>query len=576
MGQRCCSNVNASEVAYGVGSAPGAPQSCSYDGAGASCRGSLGTVNACSGKSSVKHPPPRSQTDATLSSAGGFDGFNDKEHMRRSVSGAHNILVEGDAHKTVDELLRELARSVALLETQYQSVVRHPDADAMVMQRTQVLTKRLSQQVRRMRLRAANSWQPDGEGDADEWMSLLLGGRKRFSNLQDVVKQVQLEGRIIRRWQARRGGLTGVEPRSSFGTFGVSKVNVDSWEAIDVFRLEREHQQPLVQVFMSVWTTRSFGNLSKATREQVLEFMRAVEASYRRNPYHNRMHAAEVTATAYYVWAQLAAQEHLAGYFSEVDLLAVVLAAAVHDMAHPGTANDFLVKTQHELAIRYCDRSVLEHFHVASAFALMQETGVPLLEHTLPSPPADTLKGRVVDMVLATDMAQHRRMVDDMASEVAANETAQDIDKLVLERYLLHLADIGHALRPRAQHREWSILVRQEFFAQGDQEKKLGLTPVPLCDRDKAPTLAKGQQGFLNFVVVPAWRPLFQVLGATASKSLEWYLADNQAMWAEELAAEESEEAQKGHGSCGGGAGLTGRVASPCRAKARKTTTTVF
>lgn len=84
------------------------------------------------------------------------------------------------------------------------------------------------------------------------------------------------------------------------------------------------------------------------------------------------MHAAEVTHCAYYIWSQLAAQDHMKGFFTNLDLLVVALTAAVHDMAHPGTGNDFLVKTEHALAVRYLDRSVLEHFHAASAFALMQ------------------------------------------------------------------------------------------------------------------------------------------------------------------------------------------------------------
>jgi len=442
-------------------------------------------------------------------------------------------------------------------------------------QRTIALARGFHQQARRMKLRSCQSWQVDGDSEKAEWMTLLIGGgRRRFSSLQDVVKQVQLEGRIVRRWREQNARLSPLGDRlPAPGSGGsVAAVDVESWEGLDVFRLERETQQPLKQVFMSIWKRRELGKLSRASEHQVMELVTAVEASYRLNPYHNRVHAAEVTAITYYLWSQLAAQEHMRGYFSHLDLLVAVLAGAVHDMAHPGSGNDFLVKTQHPLALRYLDRSVLEHFHAASAFALVQEMGVPILEHTMPSPPAETLKGRIVDMLLATDMAQHKPVCEAVTTELAMHKAPQDIDKLKLECFVLHLADIGHPLRPRAQHREWSLLLREEFFAQGDEERRLGLVPTPLCDREKAPTLAKSQQGFLGFVIAPAWKSFSQVLGARASKPLDAHLCDNRAMWEEAAAEDAAREAAE---RAGAAAAVQG-APTPSRAKAQKRTTTMF
>jgi len=389
---------------------------------------------------------------------------------------------------------------------------------------------------------------------------------------------VLMEHRIIRKWKSKnheRVREFGKTPSTS----DFVRVAIDSYGEVDVFQLEKDTQQPLVHVFMSIWGKRGLEKMSKASSDQVMEFMQSVEASYRPNLYHNRVHAAEVTYIAYYLWAQLDAQEHMRGYFSAADLLALILAAAIHDMAHPGQGNDFLVKTQNALALRYNDRSVLENYHIACAFALVKEMGIPLLEHSLPSPPAETLKGRVVDMVLATDMAQHRRVVDDMNAEMAVHQ-AQDIDKLVLEPHLLHLADIGHPLRSCGVHKQWSKLIREECFRQGDQEKKLGLSPMPLCDREKAPTLGKSQQGFLSFVVAPSWKPFGQALGAAASQPFEAYLSSNQLMW-EELAAkerelEEQEREENEKNVLQPGGALTPRsrktIPSPCR----KRGTTVF
>ena len=59
------------------------------------------------------------------------------------------------------------------------------------------------------------------------------------------------------------------------------------------------------------------------------------------------------------------------GKCSKYDFAAMVLSAAIHDYDHPGTTNLYLVNTKHFLSLRYNDRSVLENYHVASAFELM-------------------------------------------------------------------------------------------------------------------------------------------------------------------------------------------------------------
>ena len=58
--------------------------------------------------------------------------------------------------------------------------------------------------------------------------------------------------------------------------------------------------------------------------------------------------------------------------FSELEVFATLIAAAVHDVDHPGKNNQFLIETGHELAILYNDNSVLENHHLAMAFRIMQ------------------------------------------------------------------------------------------------------------------------------------------------------------------------------------------------------------
>ena len=61
------------------------------------------------------------------------------------------------------------------------------------------------------------------------------------------------------------------------------------------------------------------------------------------------------------------------GHLTPYDMAAMILSAAVHDFDHPGVNNPYLINTKHFLALRYNDRSVLEHYHIASAFEIMQK-----------------------------------------------------------------------------------------------------------------------------------------------------------------------------------------------------------
>merc|ERR1711920_935709 len=79
--------------------------------------------------------------------------------------------------------------------------------------------------------------------------------------------------------------------------------------------------------------------------------------------------------------------------------------------------------------------------------------------------------------------------------------------------------DVSNPLKSWETSIIWANRVTDEFFAQGDVEKQLGLPVGMLNDRDKI-TRSGTQHGFLNFLVAPL------VLNATRALPLMHPLAE--------------------------------------------------
>ncbi|CAB1317946.1 unnamed protein product, partial [Coregonus sp. 'balchen'] len=60
-------------------------------------------------------------------------------------------------------------------------------------------------------------------------------------------------------------------------------------------------------------------------------------------------------------------------WLTELEIFAMIFAAAVHDYEHTGTTNTFHIQTRSDTAILYNDRSVLESHHSAQHNRLLQD-----------------------------------------------------------------------------------------------------------------------------------------------------------------------------------------------------------
>lgn len=75
----------------------------------------------------------------------------------------------------------------------------------------------------------------------------------------------------------------------------------------------------------------------------------------------------------------------------------------------------------------------------------------------------------------------------------------------------MHAADISTQTRPFALAKEWTELLYQEFFTQGDLEKHQSLPVSFLCDRETT-QISQSQPGFLNFLLIPLFKTITEVM----------------------------------------------------------------
>ncbi|XP_036939191.1 calcium/calmodulin-dependent 3',5'-cyclic nucleotide phosphodiesterase 1C isoform X4 [Acanthopagrus latus] len=333
-------------------------------------------------------------------------------------------------------------------------------------------------------------------------MGLMLRRNEEKPRFRSIVHAVQA-GIFVERMYRRTSNMVGLSYPPS--VISVLK-NVDKW-SFDVFALnEASGEHALKFIFYELLTRYDLISRFKIPISAVVSFVEALEVGYskHKNPYHNLMHAADVTQTVHY----LLLKTGMVHWLTELEIFAMIFAAAVHDYEHTGTTNNFHIQTRSDTAILYNDRSVLESHHVSAAYRLLQEDDEMNILYNLSKDDWRELRALVVEMVLATDMSCHFQQVKAMKNFL---QQPEGLDKPKALSLLLHTADISHPAKSWDLHHRWTTSLLEEFFRQGDKEAELGLPFSPLCDR-KSTMVAQSQIGFIDFIVVPTFTVLTDMM----------------------------------------------------------------
>jgi cAMP-specific phosphodiesterase 4 len=215
-------------------------------------------------------------------------------------------------------------------------------------------------------------------------------------------------------------------------------------------------------------------------------------------------------------------------------LLVGLVAAAAHDIAHPGVSNGFLIATKSNLAITYSDDSVLERMHIAELYRILSHDTFDVFAH-MSAPERVEARKIVIGMILATDLARHFQRISVLKTkQFAMSEEAQGLELSLLMETMLMLADLGHTAKPFAYHQIWAERISEEFFRQGETEEHNNLPMSPLCDRKQA-NLPRSQVTFLTLVATPLFETAGQVFSIDEYDTVISELRNNISSWKERI-----------------------------------------
>ncbi|XP_016406636.1 cAMP-specific 3',5'-cyclic phosphodiesterase 4B-like [Sinocyclocheilus rhinocerous] len=186
--------------------------------------------------------------------------------------------------------------------------------------------------------------------------------------------------------------------------------DLNKW-GLNIFTVsEYSHNRPLTCIMYAIFQERDLLKTFKIPADTFVTYMMTLEDHYHQDvAYHNSLHAADVAQSTHILLSTPA----LDAVFTDLEILAAIFAAAIHDVDHPGVSNQFLINTNSELALMYNDESVLENHHLAVGFKLLQEDNCDIFQN-LTKKQRQSLRKMVIDMVLATDMSKHMSLLADL------------------------------------------------------------------------------------------------------------------------------------------------------------------
>uniref|UniRef100_A0A2K6U988 Phosphodiesterase n=1 Tax=Saimiri boliviensis boliviensis TaxID=39432 RepID=A0A2K6U988_SAIBB len=266
--------------------------------------------------------------------------------------------------------------------------------------------------------------------------------------------------------------------------------------------------------------------------EKLCRFIMSVKKNYRRVPYHNWKHAVTV---AHCMYAILQNNHTL---FTDLERKGLLIACLCHDLDHRGFSNSYLQKFYHALAALY-STSTMEQHHFSQTVSILQLEGHNIFS-TLSSSEYEQVLEIIRKAIIATDLALYfgnRKQLEEMYQTGSLNLNNQSHRDRVIG-LMMTACDLCSVTKLWPVTKLTANDIYAEFWAEGDEMKKLGIQPIPMMDRDKKDEVPQGQLGFYNAVAIPCYTTLTQILPPT--EPLLKACRDNLSQWEKVIRGEET------------------------------------
>uniref|UniRef100_A0AC35FE77 3',5'-cyclic-nucleotide phosphodiesterase n=1 Tax=Panagrolaimus sp. PS1159 TaxID=55785 RepID=A0AC35FE77_9BILA len=264
-------------------------------------------------------------------------------------------------------------------------------------------------------------------------------------------------------------------------------------------------EKPLYAVYMF---DTLFRDKFQYPHDDLIRFVLTVRKNYRVVPYHNWSHGWTVAHCSFVTLRKT----HI---FSLIEEIALYIACLCHDLDHRGKNNAYMKSMSTPLAMIY-STSVMEHHHFNQTVTILQQEGHNILQSLTREQYKECLS-LMKHFILATDLALFFKNKDRMKEILTEGnfEWERKDHRSLAQALLMTSCDLVASAKPWSIQTDTVKVIFQEFYDQGDAEKKNGASPIPMMDREKAAEMPDLQVGFLQGICLVCFDLISQVLPAT-------------------------------------------------------------
>ena len=290
-----------------------------------------------------------------------------------------------------------------------------------------------------------------------------------------------------------------------------SGIDIDSlfdFQNFNIFNLRDKIGLENVMPFLGKEIIKKINILHFFDEQKLENFLMVLSKTYQntRALYHTSLHGVDVCYSTFLILTFLRNEENKIKDISDIDIVSLIIAALAHDVGHPGYTNKFLINSKNELSTIYNDASVLENFHSAKTFQLLENNEINIFSN-FSNEDFLLIRKKMIGEILSTDMSFHFKIVNEY------KEYKKNKDKVLEQNqlnFITHIADLFHNYRKYEISLRWVELLSNEFWNQGDKERELGLPISFLCDREDI-NVPKSQVDFIHTFSLPTIQELVDV-----------------------------------------------------------------